>query len=287
MAFCSSPVAFWPLKDLTGQQNPSGSFVLFGNGFPGNTSNPLSESSEIRCIYERLNFACTSLVFSVGVDIVEFVYAHTHSAAGWTIMGNNTQDLETLLVKECLAGSEQAWNEFYFRYVGLVKSVVRRQPAVRFQDVDDVTQSIFTALIRGLKDYDKGFPLPRFVCIVAERVCIQEYRRTTAAKRDGQTDPVDHHDTGRQDEKILHSHNVSQEEQLEQNQLLEVMRRSLRRLGSGCRELLRLRYFEELPYKEIARLLGATENTLTVQARRCLDELGANYHELVRRGVRK
>jgi len=76
----------------------------------------------------------------------------------------------------------------------------------------------------------------------------------------------------------------SPEQQGMQRELLEILRYSMAMLNSECRELLRMRYFDELPYKEIGRLLGASENTLTVRAKRCLGELTANYYKLLRRG---
>ncbi|MGC8659999.1 MAG: RNA polymerase sigma factor [Desulfomonilaceae bacterium] len=63
------------------------------------------------------------------------------------------------------------------------------------------------------------------------------------------------------------------------------MRLAFRLLGARCRQLLRLRYHEELPYSRIAKILGATENTLTVQAGRCIRELRAGYQKLLNKGT--
>lgn len=203
------------------------------------------------------------------------------------ITGNTTEDRDRLLVSECLSGSERAWNQFYCRYIGLVRSIIRRHSTISPQDIEDVIQIVFTSLIRSLKDYDRAFPLPKFIFLVAERVCIQEFRRTAAAKRKGETDPVDHHDSGKENARILHSELLSQEQLLARGELLELMRHAMRSLGFNCRELLRLRYLEELPYKEIVEILGASENTLNVQTRRCLDQLGINYRALIRNGPRR
>jgi RNA polymerase sigma factor (sigma-70 family) len=187
------------------------------------------------------------------------------------------------LVRACLSGSEQAWDELYCRYVALVKSMVRRhfqRPAP--WEVDDIIQSVFAALVPALRSYNAAYSLSRFVCVIAERVCIQEYRQSKAAKRAGQTEPVDHHD-GDEGGKSLRSEDPSQEDLLSRYQAQEVLNRALKRLDSSCRELLKLRYIEELPYKKISEILEASENTLTVRARRCLRELSAAYsRELIR-----
>jgi RNA polymerase sigma factor (sigma-70 family) len=52
---------------------------------------------------------------------------------------------------------------------------------------------------------------------------------------------------------------------------------AFKELGEKCRQLVRLRYLQELSFKEIAGLLGTKEKTLAVQAGRCLRELKALY----------
>jgi len=128
--------------------------------------------------------------------------------------------------------------------------------------------------------------LPRFISMVTERVCIQDYRRTTAVKRDAQTDPVNHHDSSDETCLTLKSPEYSQEKMLVKEEIVKILRVAVRSLGHECRELLKLRYFEELPYKEITKILGSSENTLTVKTRRCLEELRGNYHQLERKGVK-
>jgi RNA polymerase sigma-70 factor, ECF subfamily len=200
------------------------------------------------------------------------------------VMGNTKTHEEIALVRQCLSGSEEAWNEFYNRYVGLVRSIVRRQRVAAGWDDEDTVQNVFTSLIPALKNYDPVYSLPRFVCIVAERTCIQEYRLFRAAKRDAETLPVDHHDSGEEGARILRSAGPSPEDHLIESDLRDRLRVALRALGTACRELLKLRYFEQLSYKEIAHRLGASENTLAVRAKRCLAELSGWYGELGRTG---
>lgn len=200
------------------------------------------------------------------------------------VMGNTKTQEEMALVRRCLSGSEEAWNEFYNRYVGLVRSIVRRQRIASAGDDEDTVQNVFMSLIPALKNYDPVYSLPRFVCIVAERTCIHEYRLVRAAKRDAETQPVDHHDGGEEGARILRSSGPTPEDRLIESDLRDRLRVALRALGAACRELLKLRYFEQLSYKEISRQLGASENTLAVRAKRCLAELSGWYGELGRTG---
>ncbi|MFC1836205.1 RNA polymerase sigma factor [Thermodesulfobacteriota bacterium] len=202
-------------------------------------------------------------------------------------MGTRKEDHDILLVKECLNGSQNAWTAFYNRYVGLVRSVVKRHPWFLQHEIEDVSQSVFVSLMPALKTYDDAYSLPRFVCMITERTCIQEYRRRKAARRDGATEPIDHHDISGQGLRKIASNGSSQEQQLAQTQQLDLLRRALRSLGPRCRELIRLRFYEELPYNNIGRILGGTDNTLTVQVRRCLDDLRGRYKLFARRTTGK
>lgn len=195
------------------------------------------------------------------------------------------KDPDMKLVRECLLGSETAWNEFYLRFVRLVRAVVRRQPAIAPADCEDVTQTIFVALVRGLKDYEGTFTLARFVTMVAQRVCIQEYRKMTASKRSGDHDRIDQDERDMRDGNPVIASPATQENQLAREELATILRGALEKVGAGCKKLLELRYIEELPYKDIAERTHSKENTVTVQTRRCLDSLSVEYSKLARKGA--
>ncbi len=204
--------------------------------------------------------------------------------AGWGPMREPHRRGEISLVRKCLSGSEQAWTECYQRYVFLVRSVVRKRLGFANQDLEDIVQTVFVDLIPALHNFDPQYPLPKFIYTVAERVCINEYHKRKAACRDADTDPIDHHDGSAEGARMVASGGGSPEDELEQAQLRQILRRALWELSEECWKLLTLRDLEELSFKEISGILGEKENTLTVKARRCRDELRATCHELVRKG---
>lgn len=196
---------------------------------------------------------------------------------------NREQDIR--LVRECLAGSEEAWVEFHCRFEPLVRSIIRKQSWLPRHDIEDVTQTVFVSVMSALTKYDPAYSLSGFLEMITDRVCIDEYRSHKAVKRDASTNPIDHHDGGTEGYESLPSNRDHQEDEFVKAQEKELLRYALQALGERCQELVNLRIFEEMPYKEITEILGASENTLTVQLRRCLDELKANFDELMRKGV--
>jgi len=199
-------------------------------------------------------------------------------------MEKRDQSEDRLLVRECLAGKEEAWKEFYCRFIGLMRSVARKQVRRSQDDVEDVTQSAFLTLTTALKKYDFEQSLPRFVCLVTERVLINEYRRATAAKRESELDPRGLSTTDEVPTTMFSPDSGLQDKQLETAEMASRLRSAVQGLDLKCRELIELRYFRELPFNEIAEVFGESENTVTVQTRRCLDKLRAWFKERDRRG---
>ena len=203
---------------------------------------------------------------------------------GSGLMKQDGEIRDRVLVGQCLEGSKAAWDEFYARYLPLVRKVIHSHLRCSEPDMQDMVQNIYLALWTGLRSYDHQYPLSRFVWVVGERVCIDEYRKAAAGKRDGEHVPVDHHDHGDEGAIMMRSHLDTQEDELARSQLVGLLRLAFRQLGEKCRELLRLRFIEELSFKEIVPLMGAKEKTLAVQAGRCLDDLKIIYDRGQREG---
>lgn len=201
-------------------------------------------------------------------------------------MRQDKESPDYLLVGRCLEGSKAAWDEFYDRYLPLVRKVIHSRLRCSESDMQDMVQNVFLALFTALSTYDDRYPLSRFVWVVGERICIDEYRKAIAGKRDGEHVSVNHHDHGDEDATMVKSDDDPQDDQVARAELVRLLRFAFRRLGDRCRELLRLRYIEELSFKEIVPLLGGKEKTLAVQAGRCLDELKTIYDRGQREGWR-
>lgn len=201
-------------------------------------------------------------------------------------MDTKTKSDDQRLVQDCLAGSEEAWREFYCRFIGLMRSVVRKRGLLRLEDVEDITQSAFLSLTAALRTYDPQQSLPRFVCLVTERVLIDEYRKGRAVKRGVEIDTAGNSERVTQDPLATDAYSELQDQRLEKAEQVSRLRTSLQQLDSRCRELITQRYYNELSFKEIADKLGATENTVTVQTRRCLESLRAKFTGSRERGPR-
>lgn len=191
------------------------------------------------------------------------------------------EDKDFSLVQQCLLGSETAWREFYSRFVNLIRMVVRRKaPVLSSADLEDIVQCVFLELTTALSNYPKDNSLSGFVCMISERVTIDQHRKNTAVKRSGETESIDHHDGSDEDTTTVASDKPLPDSQMEQAELASRLNVSLQRMDEKCRNLLEMRYLNELSFNEISRETGIAENTLMVQARRCLERLRSTYLNL-------
>jgi RNA polymerase sigma-70 factor (ECF subfamily) len=200
-------------------------------------------------------------------------------------MGRRSQAEDQALVRECLAGSERAWKEFHGQFIGLMRTVCRKYGSLSSQDVEDVTQSAFLSLTTALKTYDFQQSLPRFVCLVTQRVLIDEYRKTKAAKRDRDRELAVGSEAGEINPGSMLPESSMPDARLEKAELVQEVRVAIRSLDPRCRQLITMRYLNDLSFKEIADALNVNENTVTVQTRRCLDTLRTRLRERKRRGT--
>lgn len=199
-------------------------------------------------------------------------------------MDRRSRSDDQQLVSDCLSGSEVAWKEFYARFAGLVKAVARKYCLHTAQDVEDYCQMAFLTLTFALGDYDPRQSLPRFVGVVAERVIIDEYRKARAAKRDATVESLNYDDSGEEKSVSTVEQVELQDQQLDRAQRASQLREALLALDTKCRRLLTMRYLDELSFKDVANAMGSTENTVTVQTRRCLEILRSRFTERTMRG---
>jgi RNA polymerase sigma factor (sigma-70 family) len=200
-------------------------------------------------------------------------------------MTKDRQSRDHHIVRQCLSGSERAWEEFYDRFVGLMRSVVGKSGHLSKEDVDDITQSAFLSMTSALENYDFHQSLPRFVCVVTERVLVDEYRSRSASKRGSDAEMVDLDDSVQ--DGIVNPGGDSHRQDIKMQRAQEgaLLTDALRGLDPRCRRLIELRYFGELPFEEIAGILGSTKNTQIVAIRRCLEKLRTSFRRSQRRGV--
>lgn len=161
-------------------------------------------------------------------------------------------------IRDAQRGSRQAFGEIYrillpkiFRFVWY--EVHDKQTA------EDLTQVTFLRLWKAIHSYDeeKG-SFPSFAFAIARNLIIdwQRKKRPMSLEVIGEVEKRD--DTM---------------ERLIQHDIVDRVRQALTLLSAQDRQLVVLRHFEEVPYEEIAKIVGKQEGAVRVQLHRILRQL--------------
>ena len=127
---------------------------------------------------------------------------------------------------------------------------------------EDVTQEAFLAAWRGLPQFRGDCRFSTWLYRLVSNAAIDCLRREKK-----------HRDTGDVDDLELPDGGPSPQEQAERSDTRDAVRRALDRLSPEHRQVLLLRFMQELDYGEIARALNVSEGTVKSRINRAKSKL--------------
>jgi RNA polymerase sigma-70 factor, ECF subfamily len=184
------------------------------------------------------------------------------------------QEALAKLVRQCMAGDPQAWQQ-------LVVSQHRRIYAICYRftgsssDAEDLTQDVFLKLYKNLSSFDtqKG-SFQTWITTLARNLLVDHFRRT---RLDRASDSLDATFDGEQDGPTMADRladpRPSQESHVAGLELKVRIQRALKQLSPELREAVILRDLEDMDYKDIAQVLRIPEGTVKSRISRGRGEL--------------
>jgi len=173
---------------------------------------------------------------------------------------------DALFVSKCKAGDTEAFGVLYDRYIGKIYRFVFYKTFVK-EVAEDITSDVFHKALQkiNLYDEDKGV-FSAWIYRIARNNVIDYYR---SQKGDVSLDDV--FDVGF-DERTPES--------LDAIAALDKVQDYLQTLSSKQREIVTLRVWEDLSYREIAEIVGGTEDGVKMSFSRSIRELREKYGPL-------
>jgi RNA polymerase sigma-70 factor (ECF subfamily) len=126
------------------------------------------------------------------------------------------------------------------------------------EDVEDVTQETFVAVMRSLKGFRGEAKFGTWVHTIASRQIAEYYRRRRPAEETIQESLPSPKDPVTREEAIL-------------------LRQALHRLPERYREVVLLRFVEQMPFDEIAGQMGCSREAVKSLFRRAIAALQKSY----------
>lgn len=179
------------------------------------------------------------------------------------------------LVRGALGGSQAAYSEIVERYQRAVFGVIVRVVGNQGR-AEELAQEAFVRAFRALHTYDSQRRFAAWLLTVAHHVAIDEVRKNTlqtvsmeVSTEDG-VRTMDFADTGGQ----------TPAARFERLELSEALRMAISRLRPEYRELVSLKYEQELEYDEISGVTGIPVGTVKSSLHRARKELAEQLQTL-------
>ena len=179
------------------------------------------------------------------------------------------QDL--VLVKAALAGDQRAYAELLGRYRDAVFFLLLKMVHSK-DDAEDLTMEAFGKAFKKLDQYTPEFAFSTWLFKIATNNCIDFLRR----KKNKNTVSIDKpivQEEGNDLTRSLKADDLDPEEVMLNKQKSEMLHLIVDKLKPRYKQLVELRYFEELAYEEIAQKLNLPLGTVKAQLFRARDLL--------------
>jgi len=167
------------------------------------------------------------------------------------------------LVRECIAGSEEAWRALIFKYKNLIFSIPVKY-GFSADDSTDIFQAVCLDLLSELPKLRKVKALPKWIMQITAHKC---FHRKQQQQRTEVLDPA-----AKEFEKSTPSRaeDILREAEDEQS-----LRQAMAELPPRCRQLVHMLFYDEpvRPYQEIAATLGIAVGSIGFIRQRCLERL--------------
>jgi RNA polymerase sigma factor (sigma-70 family) len=189
--------------------------------------------------------------------------------------GQEADDLD--LVAAVRAGDDRAFEALYRRYHGRITGYVRGIVHDHGR-AEDITQEVFMSALRRMRATDAAIAFKPWIYEIAKNACIDAWRRTRNANEvsfDAQ-DALGADDHGR-----LADPGVTPDSAVDNKDALDNLCGAFGSLSPTHHEILVMREFEGLSYREIGERLGMSRPGVESTLFRARKRLSEEYEELV------
>jgi RNA polymerase sigma factor (sigma-70 family) len=176
----------------------------------------------------------------------------------WHRGGQDAMHSDEELMQAFAADDGEAFGELFRRWAPALVRVTQRQLGRR-ADAEDIVQQTFLQLHRARRDFKPGMKLRPWLFTIALNLCrdLQRYRGRRHEL------PVDE----------LELAAPAESGEGERVELQAKVRSALGGLSAEQRQVIELHWFEELPFAEIATIVGASAGAVRVRAHRGYETL--------------
>ncbi len=207
-------------------------------------------------------------------------------------MKNNSQE-EKELIEACISGDKKAWGQFVEKYSKLVYNCIYRTLeakgwALDSNLVEDLYQEMFLIILKD--DFEKlrrfgwknNCSFATWLSVISKNLVLDFVRKES--KRAGKTDSIDKEVDSESGATLLDTLKDKTENvaaKLSRESTIDLLKAVIEDFDENDKTLLDLLYYHEMPYEDIAELMGKSIDALYMQKKRLLDKLKDSFKKRV------
>ena len=196
-------------------------------------------------------------------------------------------DPEADLLARCRRGEAGAWDELFDRhYAAAGRFVFQLGHDFTREDAEEICQDAFLSVIKNLGSFHGESQFQTWLFRIAANKARDYRERQHAAKRGGGQTPISLQAEDPESGLTLDPPSMAPapDATLISAEQAVLVHQALDQLGEPCREIIQLRYFADLSYEEISRVLKLNAKTVSSRLSKCLDRLEVIAGQLFARG---
>ena len=175
---------------------------------------------------------------------------------------------DSLLVQNAVAGDQKAYSELMYLYWNSIEKTLSLK-LVSKEDVEDLTIATFSKAFDKLDSYDDSFAFSTWLQTIASNTLIDFFR-----KKEQKTISIDKHKEDEDSNNIdVIDNSLDPENHLIRKQKNKHITGMVHRLKPHYRELIILRYLDEMSYAEISKKLNIPVGSVKAKLFRARDLL--------------
>ena len=144
---------------------------------------------------------------------------------------------------------------------------------------EDLLQEAFMRVIKGAEAYKRQAKFTTWLYTIARNLCVDQTRRRKHRKHASLDAPMDASEESGTLMDVIPGNEMASDRKSVNKQLHEQMQRAIGALSEEQREVFLMREFLDMPFKQIAEVVGVPENTVKSRMRYALEKLRLELDE--------
>jgi RNA polymerase sigma-70 factor (ECF subfamily) len=144
---------------------------------------------------------------------------------------------------------------------------------------EDLLQETFLRVIRGAENYKRKAKFTTWLYTIARNLCVDQSRRKKHRRHQSLDAPLGKSDSGGTLLDVVPAKDIPSDRRAVSRELHQKMHQAIAALSEEQREVFLMREFLNMPFKQIADVVGVPENTVKSRMRYALEKLRMELDE--------